>query len=142
MIKVLFVCTVNQSRSVMAEAIFRDMLKKEGRNDIMCQSAGFAAAQGEPIAENTIKVLSEIGIELENNESRKLTSEEVPVWDVYFAVSDTHAYILEQAGVPSEKIYVSSYIKDPYGEGIEVFREVRDKIIGEVEKFYSILNFR
>ena len=136
MIKILFVCSENQSRSVMAAEIFRDLLKKEQREDFVCQSAGFAAIPGERIAENTLKVLEEIGITPEVSETRKITSDEIPVWDIFFTVSDTHAYIIEQAGA------VSSYIKDPFGNGIEAYRECRDKLIGEVRKFYDILKFR
>ena len=142
MIKILFVCTENQSRSVMAAEIFRDLLKKEQREDIVCQSAGFAAVPGERIAENTLKVLEEIGITPEVLETRKITSDEIPIWDIFFTVSDTHAYIIEQACAVAEKIYVSSYIKDPFGNGIEAYRECRDKLIGEVRKFYDIIKFR
>ena len=142
MIKILFVCSENQSRSVMAAEIFRDLPKKEQREDFVCQSAGFAAIPGERIAENTLKVLEEIGITPEVSETRKITSDEIPVWDIFFTVSDTHAYIIEQAGAVAEKIYVSSYIKDPFGNGIEAYRECRDKLIGEVRKYYDILKFR
>ena len=142
MIRILFVCTDNKSRSIMAAEIFRDLMKKEQRNDIMCQSAGFAALQGEPVDENTLKVLNEIGIVPEFPETRKISSDELPVWDVFFTVSDTHAYIIEQAGAPTEKIYVSSYVSDPFGGDIETYRACREKLTGEVRKFYDIIKFR
>ena len=108
----------------------------------MCQSAGFAALQGEPVEEKTLKVLNEIGIVPEFSETRKISSEEIPIWDVFFTVSNTHAYIVEQAGASSEKIYVSSYVSDPFGGDIETYRACREKLMGEVRKFYDIIKYR
>ena len=137
--KVLFVCTGNTCRSPMAERIFRDMLKKAEDNNIMCLSAGLSAINGQPAAENAIAVMEEIGIDLRDHSARRITSEEIPMWDAYFTMSKTHAYILEQAGVPGDKIYVPGYIDDPFGGDIDVYRACRDKLMAEVGEFYQKL---
>lgn len=137
--KVLFVCTGNTCRSPMAERIFRDMLKKVGDNDIMCLSAGLSAINGQPAAENAIAVMEEIGIDLRDHSARRLSAAEIPMWDVYFTMSKTHGYILEQAGVPRDKIYVAGYIDDPFGGDLDTYRSCRDKLMEEVGEFYMKL---
>lgn len=139
-IRILFVCTGNTCRSPMAEGIFRDMLISEGRENIMCQSAGIAALDGELPSVNAVLALKETGIDISRHKSRRITSDELDRWDVYFVMSKTHAYILEQAGVPQDKIYVPSEISDPYGGSLEVYRLCRDKLNEELLKFYSVVS--
>ena len=139
MTKVLFICTGNTCRSPMAEGIFRDMLRRDGNEEIMCQSAGLSALGGEPVTENAVEVCKEIGVDISGHCARRFTAEEIPVWDTYFTMSDTHAYILEQAGVPRDKIYVPSYIEDPFGGDLAVYRRCRDKLQEELAEFYSRL---
>ena len=113
--KILFVCTGNTCRSPMAEGIFRKMMVERGMEEkVLCQSAEFS--------EHT---------------ARRITGEELPVWDLYFPMSKTHGYILAQAGVPQTKIYIPKYIADPYGQDLPVYRECRDKLCQQLELFYN-----
>lgn len=136
--KILFVCTGNTCRSPMAEGIFRQMMRERGLEDrVLCQSAGFSAVDGDPVSENAVLACREIGVEIEGQEARRITGEEIPVWDLFFTMSKTHAYILEQAGVPSQKIYIPSYIDDPFGQSLQVYRRCRDKLQEELQRFYD-----
>lgn len=138
--KILFVCTGNTCRSPMAEAMFRSMIQDDPLGEqLMCQSAGLSANPGDPPADNAVAVLAEIGIPLEEHRARRLTPEEIPVWDAYFTMSKTHGYILEKGGVPAERIYVPSYIEDPFGGDIAVYRACRDKLREELALFLEQL---
>lgn len=138
--KILFVCTGNTCRSPMAMGLFRDMMQKRGLADkILCQSAGLSPAEGEPVAENAVLACKELGIDISSHTARKLTGEEIPVWDLFFTMTQTHAYILRQAGVPEQKIYVPDDISDPYGQDLDTYRLCRDKLSRELDIFYSEL---
>ena len=136
--KVLFVCTGNTCRSPMAEGIFRKMMQERGMEErVLCQSAGLSAVDGMPVSENAVAACREIGVDISEHTARRITGEELPVWDLYFPMSKTHGYILGQAGVPQTKIYIPKYIADPYGEGLEVYRACRDKLCQQLETFYE-----
>ena len=64
---ILFVCTGNTCRSSMAEALFKDILKKnypDKFKDINVISAGVAARNGDKASPNAIKAMQELGIDL------------------------------------------------------------------------------
>lgn len=135
--KILFVCTGNTCRSPMAEGLFRKMMLERGLEDrVLCQSAGLSAVEGAPVSENAVLACREREIDISDHTARKLTGDELDVWDLYFSMSKTHGYILGQAGVPQTKIYIPHYIDDPFGQGLDVYRQCRDKLEYELEVFY------
>lgn len=141
--KILFVCTGNTCRSPMAEGIFRKMLEERGLEErFFCQSAGLSAVEGEPAAKNAVLACREIGVDISQHQARRLTGEELLLWDVFFTMSQTHGYILEQAGVPAESIYVPGEIDDPFGQDLEVYRRCRDKLQAKLTVFLDKIVLR
>lgn len=74
MVSVLFVCLGNICRSPMAEAVFRDMVKKEGlESNIKIDSAATSSwEQGNPVHIGTREQLSKVGLSVEGMYSRQL----------------------------------------------------------------------
>lgn len=122
----------------MAEALFRRKMQEKGLEDkVLCQSAGLSAVEGMEVSANAVAACEELGLDIAEHTARRLTGEEIPVWDLYFTMSKTHGYILEQAGVPRQKIYVPKYIEDPFGMNLEGYRRCRDKLEAELEIFFQ-----
>ena len=136
--KILFVCTGNTCRSPMAEGMFRKMMQERDMEErVLCQSAGLSAVDGTPVSENAVLACREIGVDISEHTARRITGEELPVWNLYFPMSKTHGYILAQAGVPQTKIYIPKYIADPFGGTLEEYRACRDKLAQQLEIFYE-----
>lgn len=139
--KIMFMCTGNVRRSPMAEAMFREMVKdSKFDGTIMCQSSGIAPHIGELPSDNAIKVMAEIGIDISEHKARRLSNDEVEIWNAFFVMSHTHGYILSQGGIPNDKIYVVSQdIEDPRDKSLQGYRECRDKIHNELQIFLAKL---
>ena len=77
MIKILFVCSGNTCRSPMALGIFRQMVARAGlEGQVLCQSAGLSAVEGEPASENAILACRELGVDLTaRSEERRVGKE-------------------------------------------------------------------
>lgn len=92
MVKVLFVCLGNICRSPMAEAIFRDLVQKEGLADqITVDSAGTGNWHiGKPPHEGTLKILEKYGISAEGLAARQFTKEDLENFDYIIGMDSSN----------------------------------------------------
>lgn len=83
MVKVLFVCLGNICRSPMAEAVFRDLVKKEGLEDqITVDSAGTGNWHiGKPPHEGTRNILDRYQISYEGLKARQVERKDLQEFD-------------------------------------------------------------
>jgi protein arginine phosphatase len=133
MINILFVCTGNTCRSPMAEALLRD------RNipGVQIKSAGTYASQGTGASTNTKKVLDENGI-LHNHKSSFLTEDIVEWADIILTMTYGHkTTVISIFPRAQSKTYTlkefanidgATDIADPFGGGVEVYRETYEEI--------------
>ena len=94
----LIVCTGNTCRSPMGEAIFKKLVaEKVGcsaddliEHGIQIASAGIAAMQGAPAAEQATIVMSESGMEIGDHASQPITDRSVQVADLILTMTNRH----------------------------------------------------
>lgn len=88
MVHVLFVCLGNICRSPMAEAVFRDLVKREGLEDkIIIDSAGTGDWHvGHPPHQGTKKVLSKNQISTEGIVARQINKDDLSKFDYIIAM--------------------------------------------------------
>lgn len=138
--KVLFVCTGNTCRSPMAEGILREIAREKGL-DIEVNSKGLAVFQNSGPAENSIKVMEEIGIDIKNHISKMLDKETVKNFDLILTMSRSHRDMIKidsnNKDVWTLKEYVHGEdldVEDPFGGNIEIYRRTRDEIVLLIEE--------
>ena len=121
--RVLFVCTANSGRSVMAERIFRR--DAGGRHE--ARSAGSApGAAPHPVV---VEALAEIGIDASAHVPHALDQERIDWADVIVATCDDACPV-----VPGKR-YIAWNLPDPKGRPLDEVRAIRDDIavrVGEL----------
>lgn len=125
---IVFVCTGNTCRSPMAEGY----LKSKKSTGYKIISRGLAA-DGESAAENSVSVMSEVGIDITGHISTQMSYDDAERADVIVCMSASHADTLEALGVDKLKCYVLG-IPDPFGCDIEVYRACRDNIFEAIDE--------
>jgi len=125
-VNVLFVCTANGGRSVMAERL----LRREGVH--AARSAG--SSPGTSAHPNVVEALAEIGINASDHVPRKLDDEAIAWADVIVATCDDACPV-----IPGKR-YVAWQLPDPKNEPLERVREIRDDIAARVRVLSRELN--
>lgn len=129
---ILFVCTGNTCRSVIAEYIFKEMIKNNDLSDLNIASAGTAALVGFRLIENTKRVLEKNNISVENHNPTQVEKNLINKNDLILAMARSHRERLYFDYPNSrDKIYLlSEYagneivdVVDPYGYSLEAYEE-------------------
>ncbi len=116
--KILFVCLGNICRSPMAECVFRDMVKKQGREEefIIDSAATSTEEIGNPMHPGTRNKLNEMKIDCGNHRARKIQKEDYDKFDYIIGMEERNImHIQKIVGEDSKnKIYrLLSFSKAP-----------------------------
>lgn len=127
--KVLFVCTGNTCRSVIAEYLFRKMLKEAGRRDVETSSAGTSAGGGVEVWRGIRDLLAQEGCDVSAHRSRPVTEKDVEEADWILTMEWYHKERLqEEYPAHKKKIHLLTKfagvdcqdIRDPIGDEKEL----------------------
>ncbi len=142
---ILFVCTGNSCRSVMAKAFFEKLLKSSGLSGkFRVESAGISALVGVPPASLTIEVLRQEGIDVSGHLGKSLTDQMIKEVDLIFVMDNVHReFILKRDPTAEKKVFLlweKGEIQDPIGKSYDVYLEVFKTIKDSVEDvFFKII---
>jgi len=145
---ILFVCTGNTCRSPMAEYFARKYIEDKNLDNFKVASAGINAATGENASEEAIEVMEEKGIDITMHKSKMLMEEDLKENDKVLTMTNSHKEVIQDMynydNVYTLKHFVNTCedcdILDPYGFGVDKYRETRDEIEDAVKKLLEKLN--
>ena len=118
---ILFVCTGNSCRSVMAEGLFKHLVTDQA-DKFLVGSAGVASMDGYPASPETVRVMREHGIDVSAHRSRKITPAMVRTADKIFVMETMHKdAILRSWPEAGEKVHLlTEYSKDEFQKTLEI----------------------
>ena len=147
---VLFVCTGNSCRSVMAEYLLKKKLNDMGRHDVEIVSAGTFAFFGMSPTRETLKLVGGVGMDASAHRAQKVSPELLKKSDLILVMEKRHYEdVLHLCPEGRDRVHLlGEFVKfdpadvevpDPIGKSEEFYKMSFDKIQKAIEKLGEMI---
>ena len=147
-IKVLFICHGNICRSPMAEYLFKDIVKKDGKEDLFyIESCATSSEEiGNPVHYGTKRILNSLGIDCSKKRARRIKPSDYNDFDYLIIMDENNRWNLRNVvgNDSSNKVHLlleyanlNRDISDPWYTGD--FNKSYNDIMMGLNAFYSFL---
>ena len=154
--RILFVCTGNSCRSVMAQSLMQHLFKRAGVENVTVDSAGIFAMEGMGPTRETQRVLQEIGIDCSTHRAQAVRPDLVEAADLILVMEQFQldeilarfpgtrgkVHLLKTYGLSSREREGHPNIPDPIGKPLEVYEICFADIREAVERVMKSLGVR
>lgn len=136
--KIIFVCTGNNSRSPMAETIYKSMAEDEGLPSI---SRGLVVLFSEPVNEKAEAVLENHGLTCVVEASKELSKEDITDKSLILTMTDKQKKQAQEKLELTENVFTikefngeEGEVKDPYGGTLVDYEECFTELLRLIKK--------
>jgi len=139
---IVFICTGNTCRSPLAEVMCRQLIAERGISGVEVRSAGIAAYAGDLPSPLAVAVATEMGIDLSQHRSQRVTPEVLQDCEFLVTMTRAHQVMLEMAlpaEYPRPELLCGDEgdLDDPIGMELDVYHECARTIRRHLERLLT-----